>query len=152
MNRALRIIGRTFYWATLPLLIVYIRRSHRVRLFVAHDGHVLVVRPWHGNGKWCLPGGGVHKNESNQSGALRELKEETGISLSPDALKSLGTFVYTQHKLNFVYELFGAQVHTPLSLRRQRGEIAEVAWVPAKSLTAHNSNQDVLSALALKPR
>lgn len=40
--------------------------------------------------KWALPGGFLNINESAEEGALRELKEETGISNAP--IEQLHTF------------------------------------------------------------
>lgn len=43
-------------------------------------------------GKWALPGGFVQMGEGLDAAALRELKEETGLSLIPDHLEQLYTF------------------------------------------------------------
>lgn len=42
-------------------------------------------------GKWTEPGGGLKPGEDPAVGALREVKEETGITLKKDDLKHLGT-------------------------------------------------------------
>jgi hypothetical protein len=38
------------------------------------------------NGKWAAPGGHLHKKEGFMQGALRELREETGITAKPEDL------------------------------------------------------------------
>lgn len=43
------------------------------------------------NGKWTEPGGHLEKGESPEEGAIREVKEETGISLSKKDLDYLGS-------------------------------------------------------------
>ena len=43
-------------------------------------------------GQWALPGGFVHMNESLDAAALRELSEETGLSIVPAHLEQLYTF------------------------------------------------------------
>lgn len=52
------------------------------------SGHVLVVkRKFHpGKGLWALPGGFIKSNETLQSAAIRELKEETGIKVPKEKL------------------------------------------------------------------
>ena len=41
----------------------------------------------HGYGQWALPGGFLESTETSQAGAIRELKEETGIELGLDTLQ-----------------------------------------------------------------
>lgn len=49
---------------------------------VLRDGHVLLVRRSNqpDAGKWGFPGGKVERGETLSQAALRELKEETGVS------------------------------------------------------------------------
>lgn len=58
---------------------------------VVQDGTVLVVRRVPEDtlgGEWELPGGGVDTGETIEQGAIRELREETGLEVD----KVLGTF------------------------------------------------------------
>ena len=55
-------------------------------LAVTNDGQVLLTKrhpdkPW--GGLWEYTGGSILKGESPEEGALRELREETGIAVSP---------------------------------------------------------------------
>ncbi len=54
---------------------------------VGNDG-VLVVRRNHepGKGKFALPGGFLEVNETWQTGAVREVREETGVVISPASI------------------------------------------------------------------
>ena len=64
--------------------------------FTMRDGrlHVLLVRrandPY--QGRWALPGGFVDMDEDLPDAAVRELKEETGIEVSPARLTQLGSY------------------------------------------------------------
>lgn len=86
-------IGRILYVVTLPGIWLVIKNTPpRTRIVVVFDGKVLLTRDWLGNGKWNLPGGGLHKNENPRIGAIRELKEETNIIVQQHKLKKLKTF------------------------------------------------------------
>lgn len=44
----------------------------------------------HGEGTWCAPGGHLEFGEDFNTGAIREAREETGISIAPQDLKLAG--------------------------------------------------------------
>jgi ADP-ribose pyrophosphatase YjhB (NUDIX family) len=53
-----------------------------VSVFVTDlDGRLLLVRHSYGPGGWALPGGGMHRNESAEDAASREVAEEVGCTL-----------------------------------------------------------------------
>ncbi|MGC5543697.1 NUDIX domain-containing protein [Streptomyces griseus] len=57
-------------------------------------GHVLLIqRRWAPHaGSWALPGGHVDAGETSLRAAVRELEEETGITVPVDALGQVGAF------------------------------------------------------------
>ena len=61
---------------------------HGALVAIWHDGKILLVQnsyvPYR-----SLPGGYVHAHETARDAALRELREETGISATPADLKSV---------------------------------------------------------------
>ncbi|MEO9255658.1 MAG: NUDIX domain-containing protein, partial [Tepidiformaceae bacterium] len=50
-----------------------------VRVILTSDGKVLLVRHTYRPG-WFLPGGGVHRRESLERAARREVREEAGAT------------------------------------------------------------------------
>ena len=41
------------------------------------------------NNKWCMPGGHIDEGEHPMNGAIRELREETGLNLHPKFVKQI---------------------------------------------------------------
>lgn len=61
-----------------------------VRCILERDGQVLLVRHTYTGESWYLPGGGVHRGETIEQAARREVGEEVGASLG--ALRLLGLY------------------------------------------------------------
>jgi 8-oxo-dGTP diphosphatase len=57
---------------------------------IAHDGHRRLLLVQRGNepgrGQWALPGGRVEQGETDQQALVREMQEETGLSVVPGRL------------------------------------------------------------------
>ncbi len=106
MKRLLSIIGRITYFATYPALALYLSKDHRTRLVICHGNHVLLVRSWLSNGKWDLPGGGLHRHEDPLAGVLREVSEELGLSLPADSVESITVNSYHSGLIRYQVHYF----------------------------------------------
>ena len=62
------------------------------------DGTNLLLGRITGGHGWDIPKGGVDAGESHIEGAIRELREETGLIVSENELSFLGEFNYTPRK------------------------------------------------------
>lgn len=91
------------------------RRADRwgVGAFVGHEGRVLLVEQ---GGTWYLPGGIREAGESLESGARRELREETGLDVEIDGLAAISeqTFRHGEETVAFHFATFEA---TPNGVR-----------------------------------
>lgn len=54
------------------------------RAVIVHQGRLLVVNAWPGDTSdlWCAPGGGVERGASLHANLMREIHEETGLSIA----------------------------------------------------------------------
>ena len=83
MKSLVRLAGKVIYWISWPVLAFHINGSKRTRLLVTNGNEFLAVKGWVSDGRWGLPGGGVHKNEEPIEALIREVKEETGHRPGP---------------------------------------------------------------------
>ena len=108
---------------------------------VIQSGHILVnVRDnFPGKGLWALPGGFLEQNEKMIDGAIRELVEETSISLSNAQL-------YGSIKAQQVFDAPGRSLRgrtitqcfllklddtkTLPKVKPQKGEVQKIMWLP----------------------
>jgi 8-oxo-dGTP pyrophosphatase MutT (NUDIX family) len=98
-------------------------------LVIAGD-EVLAVKSWLGDGSWGLPGGGLHGLEDPAQGAIRELKEETGITANSKQLKLLFSKNSSpEHGHRFYYFAYVIELDNKPQLEPQKHEIVELKWI-----------------------
>lgn len=75
---------------------------------------------------WESPGGGVLAGEDSLTAALREIREEIGLTLTPTQL----TLLYQDKRRDFFMDTYAGWVDIPLSsLRFQPGETDGAQWL-----------------------
>lgn len=141
-------LGVIAFWLSWPLLFVYLRIGSRTRVLVVCGEKVLVVRSWHGSGKWSLPGGGLHRGEDPKVGAVRELREETGLVVEPAVLKHLISGTQNTRGLKYDYDCFSVVIDKEQPLRPQMFEVAEAAWKSVSELNVDNAGNDTMLYLS----
>lgn len=148
MRNVVSKLGIVAFWAAWPAYFFYLRMSRRTRILLVHDKEILVIKGWMSDGKWSLPGGGTHKDETILQGAVRELHEEVGITVQEKDLKPLGeTFVYRAYGHQYPFYCFIVQIDKSVPLKLQWYEISHAEWVDYRSLNSRNAGRDVLMAL-----
>lgn len=111
-------------------MFVYLFPSKRTRVLVVCDDEVLVVKGWMGSGRWGLPGGGLHRGEDPAEGALRELREETGIEVNATQLQSLySKRNISEHGFRYSVHAYVLELKKKPKLTKQRLEITHLAWI-----------------------
>lgn len=90
-----------------------------------HDksGRLLLIRRAHdpARGKWSLPGGRVEQGESDLQAVIRELREETGLTVLPGTLA--GTVIRGQ------YEIFDYRCTVAGGKLSAGDDAADARWV-----------------------
>jgi 8-oxo-dGTP pyrophosphatase MutT (NUDIX family) len=144
-----RSLGVVAYYCTWPALWLYLRGTTRTRVILRHDGKILVVKNWLGNGDWRLPGGGMKAGEPAEIGARRELNEELHFQNTKLTLKPLAIEPYTGRGFSYISHFFVADLASLPELKKHGIEILDFAWVDPKTLNSSNSNPDTIRALSL---
>jgi 8-oxo-dGTP diphosphatase len=91
---------------------------------------LLLKHVFHPTAPWGLPGGWLERDEAPATAALRELKEETGLTAV------LGPVVYMTHEALPPHIGIAYLAHTATGELRLSSEIIEAAWYPADALPA----------------
>lgn len=126
--------------------VVYRRRRGRVQVLLA------ARRTRHGDLVWGLPKGEVEPEETPEQAALREVREETGISAAIEA--PLGDIRYV-----YVWDGVRVRKRVHFFLMRARGgrlsdhdeEMEDVRWFPlehAVAAAAYKGEREVLERAA----
>ncbi len=124
------LLGRCIFWITLPGLWLLINGSRRSRMLIIYEDTFLAVKPWLGSGHWMLPGGGIGPHEPDMAAVLREVAEETSITLQSSGVIALGERPFRKYGLRYTNVFFAATVSQPQPVKpRHKLEIASVAWL-----------------------
>ncbi len=138
-------IGRALYWVSYPALLIYLNGSKRTRILVRYKNKLLVMKGWYGDNKWILPGGGLHRREDSLLGAIREMKEEAGVTLEPSELKLLfNGKVRHNFFLRYHAIVFGVDVNEEFAVDPKGVEVSEVVWLPIDTLLTESSLLPIL--------
>ena len=84
-------------------------------------------------GTWGIPGGGVKKNESQIQNAIREVKEETGLSSIPG--KQVAVHQFQDSSVHFTTFIF--KIDKPFTAHMSK-EHTSYEWVPLNKLSGKN--------------
>ncbi len=96
------------------------------------DGRILLLQRAHHKpfgSKWGLPCGKLNDGETPIDGAIRELREETGLHLNPEDLATHDALYVGSVEAHFVYHPFHVRLDLEPLVIVNTAEHQEFAWV-----------------------
>lgn len=132
-----RRIGIAAYKLLLPVIKLYAAHTKpRTRLLIIANNEVLLVKNWLSNDRWALPGGGLESGEEPVHAAIREVYEELGVAIEPEALKELGLHHSTGNDgLQSAFYLYVYETVDRPSVTLRRYEIMDASWWSLSEVT-----------------
>ncbi len=97
-------------------------------------------------GRWGVPAGKVETGESPEEAVRRELFEETGISVEPSALQSLGSLYIRKPHVQYVYHLFRIDLDQKPDVRLSK-EHVQAHWATSRELKSMPLMEGAFEAL-----
>jgi 8-oxo-dGTP pyrophosphatase MutT (NUDIX family) len=122
-----------WYWKIFKI------QTRGVRIMLVHQNKIVLVRHWY-NSLWVMPGGGIHKYETPEQAAVREIKEELGINnVQLDYM--LGVYQNKNGGKNDLIYCYVVKLENFYTFQKNRFnfEIADIIWTYFDQLPAGTS-------------
>jgi len=143
-------LGRQAYKLVLPIMRILIRRTERVYVVIKHDGQVLLAKNWLGRQDWQLPGGGKRAYETPYQTAVREVKEEIGISLRREDIKPVKDGRWRTDGMDFKYSIVSVRLESKPEISLRSWEVIDSLWTPTKKIGELNLAPEIADAIRSK--
>lgn len=95
------------------------------------QGNILILKSNYKK-TWQFPGGGVDSGESPEAGAVREVEEETGLTIKPEDLNIAGTIYKQDEEMLFIIFEYNIPIAENAQIVVQDDEITTYKFIDAK--------------------
>ncbi len=122
------------------------------RALILKDDRLLLVNAYRGSGElWCAPGGGADPHQSMPDNLIREVTEETGLTVTVGAVALINEFHDPKgsfHQVDIYFRCAIAAGDTDPDHIDPEGVVTQHRWVTRDELAAMRVKPDSLAAVA----
>lgn len=123
-----------------------------VRAVIVHDDRLLLVNAYRGRTDlWCAPGGGAEPHASLPDNLIRELREETGLTVTVGPVCLVNEFHDPDrdfHQVDIYFRCTVATAAIATNWADPEGVVSHRRWVTRDELAALRVKPDALAAVA----
>lgn len=126
-----------------------------VSVFIKSGSKVLLVKRRFdpGSGRWSIPGGLIELGETVREAALREVYEETGLTVKLGKLLNIVDYIERDEKgavrFHYILICFSAYVEDTPSIKPSE-EVAEAVWVEESEVLNYDITDSLRTLLSGK--
>lgn len=145
----MKYIGRLIFKLAWPFWVVYFRIFyHRSRVVLICDGRILLVKSYLSSKDiYDLPGGGSKRHEAWDKTAVRELHEETGITIDVADIKHLLDRQNSHHCIKYASHIFVCYLDKQPPIQLQHFELSDYGWFLPEEISTISISADTKAAL-----
>lgn len=104
--------------------------------FLIYEGKTLLLKRTMTNKlhpeTWSIPGGKKEQNESIREGLIREIFEETGISLEIDGPKEVAKLFIEENGVQFIFDMYFYELLEKPEVILSEREHSDWCWIEAE--------------------
>lgn len=107
-----------------------------VAALIIHGGKLLLMRRAHshGAGTWSPPGGHIDFGEMPEDTAIRETREETGVTIAAPAFRGITSDVFAEEGKHYITLWYDVSDVTGEPRVNAPDEMTDVGWFPLDAL------------------